>query len=164
MGNSFSDAVWFVSLLATMDNPEDLLTAVECKITINDYTCFNNCDEIKLLEYIVFLSSGSSETQSVAQRKEKTTKWQCCRSDQPMWSDWGDITSSTERLVHGDVTMWSLFTNSEHASFWGDRQDYWNYLNTNITGMKQLSDVVKKVQSLTQVRSRDHLLWCHYHE
>ena len=52
--------------------------------------------------------------------------------------------------------MWSLFTNLEHVSFWGDRQDYWNYLNTNVSGMKQLNDVVKKAQSLTHVRSRDH--------
>ena len=44
----------------------------------------------------------------------------------------------------------------EHVSFWGDRHDYWNYLTSNVGSMKQLNDVVKKVQSLTQVRSCDH--------
>ena len=43
----------------------------------------------------------------------------------------------------------------EHVSFWGDRQDYWNYLNANVSGMKQVNNVVKKVQSLTQVSSHD---------
>ena len=42
----------------------------------------------------------------------------------------------------------------EHVSFWGDRHDYWNYLSSNVASMKQLNDVVKKVQLLTQVRSQ----------
>jgi len=47
----------------------------------------------------------------------------------------------------------------EHVSFWGDRHDYWHYLSTNVSGMKELNDIVKKVQLLTNVRSHDHVYY-----
>lgn len=50
-------------------------------------------------------------------------------------------------IVCGDVILCVI----EHVSFWGDRRDYWHYLSTGVGGMKQLDDIVKKVQSLAHV-------------
>lgn len=41
---------------------------------------------------------------------------------------------------------------TEKVSFWGERRDYWSYLNEGVGGMRTLGSITKQVQALPQVR------------
>jgi len=40
---------------------------------------------------------------------------------------------------------------TERVSFWGERRDYWSYLNEGVGGMRTLGNITKRVQALPQL-------------
>jgi len=63
------------------------------------------------------------------------------------------LTDNVSEVTQFCITLEGVLRHQqkERVSFWGERRDYWSYLNEGVGGMRTLGNITKRVQALPQL-------------